>query len=359
MPPPAPEPGPPAEPEPAGPDPAAPRLSRPALWILLLLPCAFLPVWRITFPFVGLWPPAVIFALAALVFARRPESAERRVGWLGFGAAAAAFFGAGIALQSLGIPGETPKMVFEAAPEPSSWPVRILSFVVLGFSIVLHEYAHALSAWLSGDPTAKNAGRLTLNPLPHVDLFGSIILPVLLSLVPGGVVFGWAKPVMVDGSRFRNPRRGRLAVAISGVGANLTLAFLFASLLGAAGILLHLAHPGMASTGFMNPWQETVLSGLPHARAWALLVEALKAGVFLNMILFSLNILPIPPLDGYGFLEGLAPEKARPALAKFRGWGFLLFVGLMAGGVFQYLIIPGGVVAMLLNFLAGAIAKLG
>ncbi len=337
----------------------APRLSRPALWILLLLPAAFIPIFRLTFPHVGLWPAAAIVVLGAVLLHRRAGGADRLAALYGLAAAAVAFAGAGIVSLAEMIPGDVPKFALSAEPGEISWAVRIVSLTVLFFSITLHEYAHALTAYLSGDATARDGGRLTLNPLAHVDLFGSIILPVILTVLPGGFVFGWAKPVPVDPANFRNPRRGRLAVSVSGVGANLTLALLSASLLGAVGILLHAYYPEMSSISFMNPWRQVELAGLPHAAFWGLVVEGLKNGVFLNMILFSLNVLPIPPLDGFGLLEGLAPERIRALLGRMRGWGSLVFVALLFSGALGYLIIPGGVVAMFLNYFAGAMAKLG
>ncbi len=340
------------------PGPQGPVLSRPALWILLLFPVAFLPLWRVTFPHLGLWPAVALGCLAAVVLRRGAGFPDRGIAWAGLAAAGAAFaFGHVVSLAE-GIPGDVPQLVFPQEAPEISWPARILSFAIILFSITLHEFSHAMAAYFSGDPTARERGRMTLNPVRHLDLFGSLILPLLMLLLPGGFVFGYAKPVPVDPSRFRNPRRGRLAVAVSGVGANLALALLSASLLATVGILLHLAHPAMTSSGFMNPWQPVTLSGLPHPGSWMFVVEGLKFGVIINMILFTLNILPIPPLDGFHLVEGMVSARLRPRLERLHAWGFLVFMVLLVTRALEYLLLPGAFIALFLNFLAGAIAKL-
>ena len=146
--------------------------------------------------------------------------------------------------------------------------------------------------------------------------------------------------------------------SVAGVAANFTLALFCACCLGAVGIVLHYSYPGMTSHGFMNPWQRVEFTGLPAAAGWALLAAVLKSGVSLNMILFSLNVLPVPPLDGFGLLEGAAPRAVQPLLTQVRGWGALLFIGLLVTRALDYLLIPGAVAALFLNYVAGALAKL-
>jgi Zn-dependent protease len=249
--------------------------------------------------------------------------------------------------------------VLETEGKASDWWIKGAAFLVLIVSISLHECAHAASAWFSGDSTAKDAGRLTVNPIRHVELFGTIVLPAILTFLPGGFVFGWAKPVPVSPDRFRNTRRGRVATSVAGVAVNLTLALFFASALGAVGVILHGWHPDMTSQGFMNPWRQVEFAGLPAAGGWVLLVETLKSGVSLNMILFSLNILPVPPLDGFGVLEGVAPQGLQPLLAGVRGWGMFVFLALIFTKALDYLLLPGAMIALFLNYVAGAFAKLG
>ncbi len=336
-----------------------PALSRPAVWILLLIPLAFVPLFRVTFPHVGLWPAAAVAILSLRTLGGSPSPADRAVARGGIAVVIATAVFTAVTLLSDNLPGNIPQLEIGKGGKATDWWIKGATFAVLILSISLHECAHALSAWYSGDSTAKDAGRLTLNPIRHVDLFGTIILPAILTVLPGGLVFGWAKPVPVAPGRFRNRRRGSVATSVAGVAANLTLALLFASTLGAIGIMLHSRYPEMTSQGFMNPWAQVEFAGLPGAAGWVLLVEILKSGVSLNMILFCLNILPVPPLDGFGLLEGVAPQAVQPLLARVRGWGAILFLGLVFTKALDYLLIPGALIALFLNYIAGALAKLG
>jgi Zn-dependent protease len=336
----------------------APRLSRSALWILILVPLAFMPMFRLTFPHVGLWPAAVVAILSLRLLRGSPSSVDRAVARGGIGVVIAVAFFTLVPVLSNQLPGSVPGLVLETGGKTSDWWIKAATFVVLILSISLHECAHAASAWCSGDSTAKDMGRLTLNPVRHVELFGTIVLPAILTFLPGGFVFGWAKPVPVSPSLFRNIRRGQVATSVAGVAANLTLALFFASALGAIGVILHATYPDITSRGFMNPWRQVEFAGLPSAGAWVLLVETLKSGVSLNMILFCLNILPVPPLDGFGLLEGVAPRVVQPLLARVRGWGMFLFLALIFTKALDYLLLPGALAALFLNYIAGAFAKL-
>jgi Zn-dependent protease len=152
-------------------------------------------------------------------------------------------------------------------------------------SVVLHEIAHGASALAFGDDTAKRAGRLTLNPLPHVDIFGTLILPVLLA-VGGFGVFGYAKPVPVSPARMRRPRDHGLLVALSGPAVNIALA------VGAALVLRAL---------LANP-----ASGI---HGGDVLFNVLVATGVVNVVLAAFNLLPIPPLDGSAMVERVLPER--------------------------------------------------
>ncbi|MEJ2679031.1 MAG: site-2 protease family protein, partial [Gemmatimonadota bacterium] len=149
----------------------------------------------------------------------------------------------------------------------------VLLLPVLVLSVVLHEVAHGWVALKQGDDTALRAGRLTLNPIPHIDLFGSIILPALLWLMPGHVLFGWAKPVPVDPRLFRNYRKGDILVSLAGVTANLLLAVAFTLLTAALVYLTRLL--------------------VPLAPALNLLVDMASIGILLNLILAFFNLVPI------------------------------------------------------------------
>ncbi len=177
----------------------------------------------------------------------------------------------------------------------------------LVIAIVFHEVAHGWVALLLGDPTAKERRRLSLNPVRHVDPFGTLILPGVLALT-GAPVFGWAKPVPVIKERLNNPRFGMMAVAAAGPVTNFVLAGVGAVLLGL------LAGSFTASPG----------AGALFA------VTALQYFIIINVFLALFNLLPIPPFDGSHIVEGLLPERAARAYEKLRPFGFpLLFIMLL------------------------------
>jgi len=177
----------------------------------------------------------------------------------------------------------------------------------LVIAIVFHEVAHGWAALALGDPTAKEQRRLSLNPLRHVDPFGTIILPGLLALT-GAPVFGWAKPVPVVKERLNNPRFGMMAVAAAGPATNFILALLAAVVLG---LIVR------AATG-------------PAGGLLGFAVLALMSFIRINIFLGLFNLLPIPPFDGSHIVEGLLPRGAARAYEKLRPFGFpLLFLLLL------------------------------
>jgi Zn-dependent protease len=184
-----------------------------------------------------------------------------------------------------------------------SWVAVVETVPVVVAAIVFHEVAHGAVAYICGDPTAARAGRLTLNPLPHVDPFGTIILPGLLLLTPllfGGrpFVFGWAKPVPVDYRQLRHPRRDAVLVALAGPGTNLVLATLSAF----------------------------ALAALPAHGSLAAMAEA---SLYINCVLAVFNLLPVPPLDGSRILSALLPAPAARALGGLERVGFVILLLLM------------------------------
>ncbi|RVQ64884.1 site-2 protease family protein [Croceicoccus ponticola] len=195
---------------------------------------------------------------------------------------------------------------------------------VLIVSIVFHEVAHGWMALALGDTTAKERGRLTLNPVRHVDPVGTLLVPGALALV-GGPVFGWAKPVPVNKWRLNNPRTGMMAVAAAGPGTNILLALV-------ATIVL-----GLVARG---------LTGAP-GDGLALVVLALNYAILINLFLAFFNLLPIPPFDGSHIMEGLLPRKWAAAYEKLRPVGMILFVILIAAtwafpdaGIIERIILP-------------------
>ena len=175
-------------------------------------------------------------------------------------------------------------------------------------AIVFHEVSHGWSAKMLGDPTAKEARRLSLNPLRHVDPVGTVVLPGVMALI-GGPVFGWAKPVPVNKWRLNNPRFGMMAVAAAGPGSNFVMAGIAAVVLG---LLARGIDPGNVSA----------------AMQWT--ITGIDYFILINIFLAFFNLLPIPPFDGSHIVEGLLPRSAARAYEKLRPVGMLLLVAVIA-----------------------------
>jgi len=177
--------------------------------------------------------------------------------------------------------------------------VVIFSIAILIMSVVIHEVAHGYAALWLGDVTAKYAGRLTLNPIKHIDPVGSIILPVVMALLPGNLIFGWAKPVPYNPYNLKNQRWGELIVAAAGPLSNIILALIF-------GILIR-----------FSP-----VLGLPQS-----FVEISVTVVLINLILAIFNLIPVAPLDGSKILYSLLPEDKARAFADFtQRYGIFLLI---------------------------------
>jgi Zn-dependent protease len=193
--------------------------------------------------------------------------------------------------------------------------VIILALPLL-LAITLHEVAHGWVALRCGDTTAKAQGRLTLNPLRHIDPIGTVLVPLLLWLVPmllqvpGGFIFGWAKPVPVNYGRLRQPKRDMALVALAGPVSNFLMALGWA-LAALAGQVLHGALPWLGAP--------LLLMGI--------------AGVRVNVMLCVLNLVPIPPLDGSRALAGMLPNRAGQIMAQIEPYGLVILVVLLMSGV--------------------------
>ena len=197
----------------------------------------------------------------------------------------------------------------------------IFLYIVIVLSAVFHEYAHSWVAYRLGDSTAKDAGRLTLNPLVHLDLMGTVIIPLFL-LFYGGVFLGWAKPVPYNPLNLKDQKYGSLKVGIAGPGANLLIALIL-------GIFLRLAFAGV-----FGQW--------PIANGhWPLFLEAVALIVYINIFLALFNLIPLPPLDGSKVLMDLFPRSSYAiASLGFFGIFFALFLAFfilspLAGFLFQ------------------------
>jgi Zn-dependent protease len=200
-------------------------------------------------------------------------------------------------------------------PLPQLLAVSILPIL---FAITVHEVAHGWVAKLLGDPTAQRLGRLTLNPVRHVDPVGTVLLPALLLLVSGGrFMFGWAKPVPVTWENLRHPRRDMVLVAAAGPLANLLMALLW-------GVVTKIA---------------TVM---PDSARWAAepMMYMGVYGVGFNVLLMVFNLFPLPPLDGGRVAVGLLPGRWGWALSRIEPYGFFILIGLLLTGILWFLIDP-------------------
>jgi len=187
----------------------------------------------------------------------------------------------------------------------------IISISVFVIVIVTHELAHGWMAYMLGDSTAKYAGRLTLNPLAHLDPVGTVLLPAILLISGSPVIFGWAKPVPVNPYNFENPRKGMLLTSLAGPGANFALAVLFAAVF---------------KTGIFPP----------HSLPWVFLLY----GILISLVLGVFNLIPIPPLDGGGIMAAVLPPEISERYMRVERYGFLILIGLLYLGLFDRVILP-------------------
>lgn len=185
---------------------------------------------------------------------------------------------------------------------------QLIYFGCLFAAIILHEISHGVVALFFGDDTAKQAGRLTLNPIPHIDPFGSIILPAMMTFLGIGA-FGWAKPVPVNPNKLRHPRRDMLYVGLAGPGTNFLL----------------MAIAAVAARGVYRSSVSTALS----ISELSLGLQILFWFAFANLLLGLFNLLPIPPLDGSTLIERVLPEAWLPGWYRFRPYGFLVLFALV------------------------------
>ncbi|MBU1493688.1 MAG: site-2 protease family protein [Actinobacteria bacterium] len=205
----------------------------------------------------------------------------------------------------------------------------VLFLAVLLPSIICHEVAHGWVAERFGDPTARDAGRITLNPIRHIDPFGSVLVPGLMAFA-GGPIFGWAKPVPVNPARLREPTPHMAIVALAGPATNLLLAFVVAM----AVRWPMVTHP--ACTGFGQLVDQAgrsldtqCLGGGEGVLTGGLATRIFLAVVVVNIVLAIFNLLPIPPLDGSRLLPLVLPEGARIAYYRFSQYGIIILFALL------------------------------
>ena len=193
-----------------------------------------------------------------------------------------------------------------------------VSAVPIIFAITVHEASHGYAAKYFGDLTAERLGRITLNPLKHIDPLGTILLPAI-TLMVGGVLFGWAKPVPVNFGNLRNPKKDMLWVAAAGPASNLVMAIMW-------GMLLGYVQRGLQAGNFST--------------SAYFFVEMAYVGITINIVLMVLNLLPMPPLDGGRIAVSLLPNNLAFQLSKIEKYGFIILIALMFAGVLGKILSP-------------------
>ena len=185
----------------------------------------------------------------------------------------------------------------------------LVTFIILIFSAIVHEVSHGVMAERLGDDTAREEGRITLNPIPHIDPFGSILLPVLLLAAHSPIIFGAAKPVPVNFGNLRKPKSGMALVSLAGPLSNFAMAALFA-------VVIKL--------------------GLANAVAYPILLQA----ILINLVLGTFNLVPIPPLDGSKILAALGSDRFMAQILSMERYGFILVLVFLYLGWLNYLLVP-------------------
>jgi Zn-dependent protease len=206
----------------------------------------------------------------------------------------------------------------------------LIQLPILLFSIIFHEYAHGWVAERRGDDTARVMGRLTFNPIPHIDIFGTILLPAL-ALITGAPMFGWAKPVPVNPYRLNNPDRDMVWVSLAGPLSNFLLA-----VVAAAGMW------ALRSLG----------GGLPEGVGVSL-YELLRMMLIINVLLPVFNLFPVPPLDGSKVVMGILPSRLAYKYGKIEPYGFFIIIIFLTSGIFWRVL--GPIIDFLIGILGGGL----
>lgn len=227
--------------------------------------------------------------------------------------------------------------------DPSfNWGLAILGVIVIVVSLSFHECGHAISAWWLGDDFARQQGRVTLNPLSHIDPVGTVLLPLIFAIsgIPG---FGFARPVPVMVDHLPRPHRAHILTALAGPGANILLACASLLLLLGIGSIVSLLYPEAEAQNLrgLHAFDSTVTaSGFPLAYFAGPLFIALKLSFISNVGLAMFNLVPVPPLDGSWVLQHLFPRSLGLLYARIRPYGFMIFLVLLYSDLFDYIAYP-------------------
>jgi Zn-dependent protease len=208
-------------------------------------------------------------------------------------------------------------------------PLDILIwFVVFVFSLSFHEASHAFTSSRFGDDTGRHLGRISMNPIVHIDPIGTVLFP-LIGVMAGGFMFGWAKPVPVNPLNWREKNKANICVSAAGPLSNFLLFVIFFAIM-----------KGFLYADLVTSQNNPLTYGFSGVGAWEPVVKFVAIGLFLNLLLGIFNLFPIPPLDGSHVLESLLPYEAAQAFEQIKPYGFILLILLMSLGVFGFVIRP-------------------
>ena len=318
-----------------------PKVSTLSLWALICSALVFIP-------YVGLLP-----ALATIILLILHRAKVRRTAAYSHSRVlcitAFVFLVLGTVVSVLAIGGlrehaqsfDAERLFSGSVAKDRNWGIIGCGILVVLLSLTVHEAAHAITALWLGDGLARSLGRVTLNPIAHIDPFGTILLPILL-ITAGAPVFGYARPVPVQVEMLPRYRRAHILISIAGPGSNLLLAC--ASLLLLLGLTcgLRLAVPGasVSNLASLNLEAPLVATGFALSAAFGPLCMILKLGFIINVALALFNLIPIPPLDGSWVLEHLFPNSLGRLYSALRPYAFLVFIGAVYAGLFEYMTYP-------------------
>ncbi len=217
---------------------------------------------------------------------------------------------------------------------------RVIAVIVVLLSLSVHESAHAVVAWWCGDEGPRERGRVTLNPLAHIDPVGTVLVPIFLAYA-GLPVFGWAKPVMVSLHGVPNPRRANLLISAAGPFSNVLLGLVFMSLYLIVGCGIRLFAPDAVVGGFTTFIGNVTIEGFAGAGYLAMVTVCLKWGFLINFLLFFFNMIPLPPLDGGHIAESLFPATVGEFYRKIRPFSMFILLALFWTGLIRHILAPG------------------
>jgi Zn-dependent protease len=219
-----------------------------------------------------------------------------------------------------------------------NWIISILSVIALLIAMTSHEFGHSYTAYKCGDMTSKDAGRMSLNPLVHLDLLGSVILPAFLILSRSSIILGWAKSVPVNPGNFKNPQRDSTLVSLMGCFTNFSIALAATLVFALVSVVIAIAAPDFVSLHWFFPGGVISVAGLPFAKFWIYCSIFLSLMIAINIAIGIFNLIPIPPLDGSWLVERRLAPLLKDKYAAYQQFSFLLILILLFTGIIDLII---------------------